>query len=82
MRNAFSDRWRGREEELAQNLSVLDEWAEAAERGDMHVLPVWAGESMDLFDQLESATDVVGAIARQAEEALDRIDRSSRPPDA
>jgi nitronate monooxygenase len=80
MRNAFTDHWRGREEELAQSPAVLDGFAEAAERGDMDVVPVWAGESMDLFDQLESATDVVGAIARQAEEALDCIDRRSPGP--
>jgi nitronate monooxygenase len=33
---------------------------------------VWASEAIDLIDDLPSATDLVGALAAQAEDALVR----------
>lgn len=77
LRNAFLDRWRDREDELRADPAAMAAFAEGAERGDLAVLPVWAGEALDLITELSSATDLVSALAGQAEEALAR---AGRPP--
>jgi nitronate monooxygenase len=48
---------------------------EAAERGDLTVVPVWASEAIDLIIDLASATDLVSVIAREAEKTLARAGR-------
>ncbi|WP_327425298.1 hypothetical protein OG612_38070 [Streptomyces sp. NBC_01527] len=44
-------------------------------RGDVPPLPVWAGEGVDLIDDLPPAADLVAALAAQADEALARAGR-------
>jgi hypothetical protein len=39
----------------------------------MRVVPVWAGEAIDLITESLSATDVVRTMASDAEDALRRI---------
>jgi nitronate monooxygenase len=46
-------------------------YAEAASTGDLAVIPVWAGEAIDLIRDVPSATDLVPAIVAEAEAALD-----------
>ncbi|MEV6155455.1 hypothetical protein AB0L53_34450 [Nonomuraea sp. NPDC052129] len=41
-------------------------------RGEIPALPMWAGEAIDLINDLPSAADLVGALAAQAEDALAR----------
>ena len=76
--NAFLDQWRGREDELRADEEVKQAYREAAERGDLSVVPVWASEAIDLITELASATDLVTVLAREAEEALARAARTSR----
>jgi nitronate monooxygenase len=73
LRNAFLDRWRGREEELEGDLAARDAYRHARELGDMSVVPVWASEAIDLISESFSATDIVIAMAREAEEAIARV---------
>jgi nitronate monooxygenase len=77
LRNAFLERWRGREDELANDAAAQRAYAEAASEGDLAVIPVWAGEAIDLIHDAPSATDLVRAIVAEAEAALDRT--STRP---
>jgi nitronate monooxygenase len=42
----------------------------AADRGDLSVIPVWAGKAIDVITDLTPAADVVTRIAGEAEEAL------------
>ncbi|MFE7797509.1 NAD(P)H-dependent flavin oxidoreductase [Nocardia sp. NPDC057440] len=70
LRNAFLDRWHGREEELAGDSVALQEYRDAAAREDPDYAPVWAGEAVDLITGLESAADLVGRISRDAEQAI------------
>ena len=42
----------------------------AADRGDLAVVPVWAGEAVDLITDVPPAADLVARIAGEAEEAL------------
>ncbi|MFD7621817.1 hypothetical protein [Streptomyces sp. NPDC059802] len=44
-------------------------------RGDVPPLPVWAGEGVDLVNDLPPAADLVAALAAQAESALARAGR-------
>lgn len=72
LRNAFLDRWRGREAELSADEAALAAYRTAADRGDLSAVPVWAGEAVDLITDLPSAADLVPQIATEAEEALAR----------
>jgi nitronate monooxygenase len=70
LRNAFLDRWRGREADLDADEAAKAEYRNAADRGDLSVVPVWAGEAIDLVTELAPAAEVVARIAGEAEEAL------------
>ncbi|MGY6022038.1 NAD(P)H-dependent flavin oxidoreductase [Streptomyces spinosirectus] len=74
----FLDRWRDREAELAADPQARQDYRDGVARGDLPPLPVWAGEGVDLIDDLPSAADLVGALAEQAERALARA--GGRPP--
>ncbi|MEV0235846.1 nitronate monooxygenase [Nonomuraea sp. NPDC050786] len=78
----FLDQWRGREAELAADPQAKRAYQEAVERGEIPALPAWAGEGVDLIDDLPSAADLVGRMTAQAEEALARagsISSTRRP---
>ncbi len=70
LRNAFLDRWRGREAELEADDQARADHRAAAGRGDLSAAPVWAGEAIDLITDLPPAADLVSAIAAEAEDAL------------
>jgi nitronate monooxygenase len=70
LRNEFLDEWRGREEELSQNDSVMSDYRERQAKDDMSVVPIWASEAIDLIRDLVPATDLVGVLADEAEAAL------------
>ncbi|MEV0649624.1 nitronate monooxygenase [Phytomonospora sp. NPDC050363] len=69
----YLDRWRGREAELAADPEARRAYRESVAEGELPALPVWAGEAVDLIDDLPSAADLVGAMAAGAEEALARF---------
>ncbi len=72
LRNAFLDRWRDREDELSIDGAAQRAYTDAAARGDPDVIPVWASEAVDLITEVGSATDLVAALAAEAERALAR----------
>lgn len=71
----FLDRWRGREDELAADPGARQAYRDGVARGDLPPQPVWAGEAIDLINDLPPAADLVGALAAQAEDALARAAR-------
>lgn len=71
----YLDRWRGREAELAADPQARQAYLDAVAGGDVPPLPVWAGEAIDLVNDLPSAADLVSALAVQAEDALTRAGR-------
>lgn len=73
IRNEFLNRWRSREVELAADSAAREQYRQAEESGDMRVVPVWAGEAIDLITESLSAADVVGIMASDAENTLRRI---------
>jgi nitronate monooxygenase len=72
LRNAFLDRWRGREVELDSDEETKTSFREATERGDLDVLPVWASEAIDLITEVVPAAELVALLATEAEQALIR----------
>ncbi|WP_335940050.1 NAD(P)H-dependent flavin oxidoreductase [Streptomyces sp. PTD5-9] len=71
LRDAFTDRWLDREEEIARNPEVLrGEFREAVARGEIDGVPVWAGEALDLVTAVEPAADIVTGLVAGAERAL------------
>jgi nitronate monooxygenase len=70
--NSWLDEWRGREAELAADQRAKQAYRDDVARGALPPQPVWAGEAVDLIDDLPSAADLVGTLAAHAEDALAR----------
>jgi nitronate monooxygenase len=70
------DQWRGREDELAGDAAARQAYEDGVARGDLPPLPVWAGEAMDLVNDLPSAADLVSLLISQAERALSGAGRA------
>jgi len=71
LRNRFTARWDGRENELSAAIeSERPAYAAASERGDCDTALVWAGEVVDLIDRVDSVADICERIAAEAETCL------------
>ena len=68
----FLDEWRGRDGELAASAEAKQAYRDGVAQGDLPPQPVWAGEAVDLISDLLPAADLVGLLAAQAQDALDR----------
>ncbi|MBX3028269.1 nitronate monooxygenase [bacterium] len=76
IRNAFTERWHGREEALqAARDAEQRRYAEAAQAGDLDTALVWAGEGVDLVRDVPPAAAIVAAIAGDAERVLRALAR-------
>jgi nitronate monooxygenase len=73
LRNGFLDEWRNREVELSGNDEAIAAYREAARRGDMGSVAVWASEAIDLIGESLSAGEIVDRMATEAENVLRRI---------
>jgi nitronate monooxygenase len=70
-RNAFTDRWHGREEALREAVAVeAPRYRQAFEEGDPDNTAVWFGEAAGLVHSIEPAAAI---IERMAAQALERI---------
>jgi nitronate monooxygenase len=70
LRNAFTDAWDGREEELRASAQAREQFALGHQAGDPDVGLVWAGEGTDLITAVEPAGELVSQIIAQAEGLL------------
>ena len=78
LRNAFFDRWVGREDELAADDGAAAELRAAREHGDFNVACLYAGQGVSLLRAERAAADVLRELAG-AEGLLDRVaGRSSK----
>src|SRR6266511_5325516 len=64
----FLERWRGREGELAADPDARQAYQDGVARGELPPMPVWAGEAIDLIDDLPSAAELVTTLAGQTED--------------
>jgi len=72
-RNAFTQRWHGREDELEKNVGVEGpRYRQAFAAGDPDNTGVWFGEAAGLVHAIEPAADIV---QRMAEDAALRLQR-------
>lgn len=70
-RNAFVDKWHGREEQLRSRLQeAAAELAAAIVDDDVGIAPVWAGTGVGLVTDTTAAGDIVRRIASEAERDL------------
>ena len=66
-RNAFTDRWHGREESLEQNIAVEGpRYRQAFEAGDPDNTAVWFGEAAGLIDSIEPAAVIIESMVADA----------------
>ncbi len=73
--NRTTQRWHGREDDLAADLATQAEaYAVAASQGDFGTAVLWAGEGVDLIRDIPSARDVVVQMIAEARTALDRAE--------
>ena len=72
LRNAFTDRWVGHEDELSRDDGAREEIAAARRRGDFDVAGIYAGQGVGLVTEHRSAADVVTDMAVGARELLTR----------
>ena len=70
LRNAFSERWHGRETELLQQDDESAHYAEARRAEDFDTAAVIAGEAVDLISSLRPAADVIERMVTEASSLL------------
>ena len=73
LRNRFTERWHGHEEELQQRLEEVSPALEAARKaGDYDQMYVYAGQAIGLIHDVPPAGDLVRRLAEEAEQHLRR----------
>jgi nitronate monooxygenase len=71
--NDFTNRWHGRESALEQALDgERDRYWKAAKAGDVATAVVFAGEGLDMIQDIKPAGEILRAIVEDAEAALNR----------
>lgn len=71
LRNAFMERWDGREEDLEVALDAeKPAFVDATREGDFDTAMVWAGEGVDLISDVAPAAELVRRIGAEAESCL------------
>ncbi|HLZ72852.1 MAG TPA: nitronate monooxygenase family protein [Dehalococcoidia bacterium] len=71
VRNRFSERWHGHEEELrGQREAAQQQLVAAWQADDPEIAAVWAGEAVGLVHRVEPAGAIVRRIAEEAERTL------------
>jgi nitronate monooxygenase len=81
--NDFTRTWTGRDAELAaQRAAVEPEWAAAVARDDTSQRAMFAGEVLDLIQDIQPAAQVVHGVVADAEEILTRLARRIGTPAA
>lgn len=77
-RNAFTDRWHGREQELRQNVSVEGpRYQEAFAAGDPENAAVWFGEAAGVIHAIEPAAVLIERMTNEARRLLSGIQESA-----
>jgi nitronate monooxygenase len=70
--NQFTERWHGREAQLARELDrEMPAYFAAAAAGDVERSVVWAGEGLDLINQVEPAAAILDRLVAEARAALE-----------
>ena len=74
IRNAFTERWHGNEDELlAAQSDEQRRYTAAAQAGDLETALVWAGEGLDLVRDVRPAAAIIAEIMREADAVRGRL---------
>lgn len=74
LRNAFTERWHGREAELEKELERENpRYDRAVRTGDFDTAAVWAGEGIDLISAVAPAQEIVERLVHETERAMARL---------
>jgi nitronate monooxygenase len=66
LRNAFSAEWHGREDDLGARQGEVEKTYLATAPDDFSKRAVWAGESVDLVNDIPSAAEIIERVVAQA----------------
>jgi nitronate monooxygenase len=72
LRNQFTDRWTGREEEIVNDPETPAVYQEAVKRNDYATAHIYAGQAVGMVQQLRPAQQIICEIAEGAETLLRR----------
>lgn len=72
VKNAFSEKWHGRESALQAARPEEEKEYDGASANDLSTRVLWAGESVDLVDDVMTAGDIVERTVVEAVAALER----------
>ena len=70
LRNTFSAHWNGQEEALAADQPAQEKAWLATAADDFATRVVWAGEGVDLIDDMPAASEIIERVIAQAVETL------------
>lgn len=70
LRNDFTERWHGREGQMAEDLAAQVEYRSACQHGDYNLAHIYAGQAVGLVRSVQPAGDVLREIAEGAEALL------------
>ena len=80
-RNAFTERWHGREDELERNVAVEGlRYRQAFAAGDAEHTGVWFGEAAGVVHSIDSAAEIVERMVNEAALAIARIGAARDTP--
>ena len=75
MKNAFSAEWHGREDELTTRRPKVEKEYLGTAPDDFSRRVLWAGESVDLVDDIPTAAEIIERLAAQAAAVLRQVAR-------
>lgn len=73
LKNTFTEKWHGKEEQAATNPAIVKEFQEAKAGESFDKAHIYAGQIVGLLDKRTTAGDIVETIARDAEAALNQF---------
>jgi len=74
LRNAFTERWHGKEDELENELDRENlRYADAVQTGNFGTAAVWAGEGIDLISAVAPAQEIVERLVHETERTMARL---------
>jgi nitronate monooxygenase len=79
LRNTFSDRWHGHEDELVSNPDELARFRQGAKDRNYDVTSIYAGQAVGLMSERQPAAEVVRWLGEGAEELLRKRMRALMP---
>ena len=70
LRNTFTDRWHGHEEQLVSDPTEISRFRQAADAKNYDVTSIYAGQSVALLSETQPAAEIVHRLGEEAERIL------------